>query len=180
MAITTITYDDKSDLNTTATPSTNKVAAADMNEIKSVVNTNANLQGDLSSLNTTDKSSVVGAINEVEYASVKQTLLWQNTEPNDAFVSQTITLSSSDYDYIEIYFRNDPNNTACFSQRALKGYGTYLFFESFATSSKWVRKFDRTSDTQFSVSNCVFIGDSSTANSQCVPLYVVGYKTNAF
>lgn len=60
-----ITYANKSDINTTATPATNKVTSADMNEIKSVVNTNANLMGDLSTLNTTDKSNLVGAINEI-------------------------------------------------------------------------------------------------------------------
>ena len=67
MAIVTIGFTDKSDVNTSSTPTINKVSAADMNEIKSVVNTNANLQGDLSSLNTSDKSSVVGAINEGLY-----------------------------------------------------------------------------------------------------------------
>lgn len=60
-----ITYANKSDINTTATPATNKVTSADMNEIKSVVNTNANLMGDLANLNTTDKSNLVGAINEI-------------------------------------------------------------------------------------------------------------------
>lgn len=44
-----ITYSTKSDINTTATPEVNKVTAANMNEIKSVVNSNgtdlSNLQG---------------------------------------------------------------------------------------------------------------------------------------
>ena len=67
MAIVQINYNTKSDINTTATPSQNKISAADLNEIKSVVNTNATLMGDLSSLNTTDKSSIIGAINEGLY-----------------------------------------------------------------------------------------------------------------
>lgn len=66
MSINTITYSDKSDINTTATPAVNKVAASNLNEIKSVVNSNANLMGDLSLLNTTVKSSVVNALNELE------------------------------------------------------------------------------------------------------------------
>lgn len=44
-----ITYSTKSDINTTTTPEVNKVTAANMNEIKSVVNSNetdlSNLQG---------------------------------------------------------------------------------------------------------------------------------------
>jgi len=44
----------------------NKCTNADLNEIKSVVNTNDDNVGDLSDLNTTDKTSIVGAINEVK------------------------------------------------------------------------------------------------------------------
>lgn len=50
MAIQTISYTDKVDLNTTATADINKVKATDMNEIKSVVNNNAN---DLGRIGTT-------------------------------------------------------------------------------------------------------------------------------
>lgn len=64
MAISQITYSDKSDINTSSVPATNKVAASDMNEIKQVVNTNANLVGDVSNLNTS-ATTVVGAVNEV-------------------------------------------------------------------------------------------------------------------
>ena len=181
MAITTINWDNKSDINTTSTPAINKVAAADMNEIKSVVNTNANLQGDLANLNTTEKSSVVGAINELEYVRTKQTLLWQNIEPNDDFNSSTITLTNDDYDYLEWFFRNDLNDL-CFSIKSLKGYGTQISFDSLSVSIRhWVRKIQYTNDTTFSVQNCIKLDDSSvTDNSQCVPLYVIGYKTNAF
>ena len=66
MSIQKITYTDKQQLNANASINAiNKVQATDMNEIKSVVNTNADLQGDLSTLVTTDKSSLVNAINEM-------------------------------------------------------------------------------------------------------------------
>lgn len=64
MAINKISYSSKSDINTSSVPATNKVSASDMNEIKSVVNDNADLMGDVSTLNTT-AANVVGAINEV-------------------------------------------------------------------------------------------------------------------
>jgi hypothetical protein len=44
----------------------NKVIDDDMNEIKQVVNTNDDNVGDLTSLDTTDKTSIVNAINEVK------------------------------------------------------------------------------------------------------------------
>lgn len=65
MAINTITFANKSDINTSSVPAANKWTASDINEVKSVVNSNANLMGDLSNLATTDNSSIVGAINEV-------------------------------------------------------------------------------------------------------------------
>lgn len=43
MAIQTITYGDKTDLQTTATADINKIQASDLNEIKSVVNNNATM-----------------------------------------------------------------------------------------------------------------------------------------
>ena len=61
-----ITYADKSTMNENSSiPAINKCQASDMNEIKSVVNANYNEVGDLTTLTTTDKSSVVNAINEI-------------------------------------------------------------------------------------------------------------------
>lgn len=60
-----IAYTDKVDLSTSSVADINKVKAADMNEIKSVVNTNDDNIGDLTNLTTTEKGSVVGAINEL-------------------------------------------------------------------------------------------------------------------
>lgn len=66
MALSKITYDTKVALNPQpSVADVNKVTDDDMNEIKLVVNTNADKIGDLADLDTTDKSSVVGAINEI-------------------------------------------------------------------------------------------------------------------
>lgn len=60
-----ITFDDKVTMNENADiPAVNKGRAADWNEVKNVVNGNDDTVGDISNLSTTDKSSVVNAINE--------------------------------------------------------------------------------------------------------------------
>lgn len=59
-----ITYDDKVTLNETSVAAINKCQASDFNEIKTVVNANDDLVGDLSTLTTTAKDSIVNAINE--------------------------------------------------------------------------------------------------------------------
>ncbi len=62
----TISYTNKTALNMNSSiADVNKCNASDLNEIKSVVNTNANECGDASNLNTTDKTTLVNAINEV-------------------------------------------------------------------------------------------------------------------
>lgn len=61
-----ITYTDKAALNVNSDiADINKCNASDLNEIKNVVNTNDDNAGLLSNLNTTNKSNLVGAINEV-------------------------------------------------------------------------------------------------------------------
>lgn len=116
-----ITYTDKVALNeNTAIQDINKVKAEDLNEIKTVVNTNddettQNTQkittieqniGDLTSLNTTNKENLVDAINEVN-TNYKETELY-----NSDGVSSQVTLSDSvqNYKYIEIFFRGDNDN----------------------------------------------------------------------
>lgn len=62
----TISYTNKTALNINSDISdVNKCNASDLNSIKSVVNANASECGNASSLNTTDKSSLVNGINEV-------------------------------------------------------------------------------------------------------------------
>lgn len=62
----TINYTNKSALNENADiADINKCNAVDMNEIKTVVNSNASECGDASNLNTTTTTSLVDAINEV-------------------------------------------------------------------------------------------------------------------
>lgn len=62
-----ITYSNKVALNENSSiADINKVKADDMNEIKSVVNNNYSEVGDITTLTTTDKTSVVNAINEID------------------------------------------------------------------------------------------------------------------
>ena len=69
-----ITYEDKVALNVNSDiADVNKCNATDLNEIKNVVNENDDLVGDLSTLNTAEKSNLVGAINEVYQNNVYST-----------------------------------------------------------------------------------------------------------
>lgn len=83
-----ITYTNKETLNSQPSiADKNKVTSDDMNEIKSVVNTNYGEVGDITTLTTTNKSSVVSAVNELKsgeiYSTteVKTNKVWIDNKP---------------------------------------------------------------------------------------------------
>lgn len=92
-----ITYEDKVALNVNSDiADVNKCNASDLNEIKGAVNTNDDNMGLLSNLNTTDKSSMVNAINEVNnkfnYSTEEQVIgKWIDGKP---LYRKTITFTT--------------------------------------------------------------------------------------
>lgn len=97
-----ITYADKSAINqNTQIPDVNKVNASDMNQIKATVNANDDKVGELSSLNTTNKSSIVAAVNEVNSKSgIIKDNLWSGSKSTTGNI--TLNHSWTDYDWIAI------------------------------------------------------------------------------
>lgn len=96
-----ITYEDKEFLNKNENiADKNKVNDTDLNQIKEVVNENDGKVGDLSDLNTSEKSNVVEAIN-----SNLPTVLYENSDGSTG----NITLSDSidNYSAIEIFYKSD-------------------------------------------------------------------------
>lgn len=156
-----ITYSTKSDINTTATPEVNKTTAADMNEIKTVVNDNADLL-----------SNITG------------TILWTNPSPTTDFSAQTITLSSDDYDVLEFFWRSDVPGNRVYSTKTLKSYSVQNdIYSTVVPTRAWRRRADYVSDTSYSVGNCSRMEYNQTSyndNGYCVPIYVIGYKTGLF
>lgn len=55
------------------------------------------------------------------------TTLWINPNPNQEFTSQIITLSSDDYDFLDIYALGITGSVYMFHTRLLKGYSTVLW-----------------------------------------------------
>lgn len=170
-----ITYADKVALNTNPQiADINKVNDSDMNEIKSVVNQNDTNVGDLSSLATNDKSSLVGAINELNNKNLKK--LWENSNPKNNFIAQNITLSSDDYDYLIWFYYDDTGNNYSMSRQHLKGSGT-VFNHAFAGSVTNIsRTIARVSDTNYNINECMSVttSGSTTTNNRLIPAVVYG------
>lgn len=111
-------------------------------------------------------------------------VLWTNPNPMSEFVSQTIKLSSSDYDYLEFIFKSDYNDSTkiIISSKAVKGYGVRTSYTSVTSFRFWCRQINCNSETNYSVGDCVLITASSgtVSNTNLIPLYVIGYKTGLF
>lgn len=89
-----ITYDNKIQLNENANiPNNQKCRAVDMNEIKNIVNGNDDIVGALSDLSTSNKTSVINAINEV---NSKHITYLNNTQLSNGF-------TPTEDCYIELY-----------------------------------------------------------------------------
>lgn len=185
MAINQITYSNKADINVNSNvPDTNKVKADDMNEIKTVVNSNATLMGDVSTL--------TGSTDIVDYLTdhTSATLLWTNSSmgADDYFNQQNINLSSGDYDVLEVFFYDYSKNKRFSSVRVPKGKPINLnsIFDYNQKAYAGFRTLYYNNATQLWANDCYAMvtagafSNLTISNQWCIPAYIVGYKTGLF
>lgn len=121
-----------------------------------------------------------------EQISEPANILWTNTTPTLDITTRTITLSSSDYDMLEIiYCYSKTNNESISSVRIPKGKSAQLLAIQPANSFSFVgRLMSYNSDTSYTIGEGLLCqGDNNTVTSNttgCIPLYVIGYKTGLF
>ena len=111
--------------------------------------------------------------------SPTQQILWTNPDPTQAIVQDTnITLSSSNYDVLEIFFQQRTyQNFATYSIKFLKSSsGTRCYIPS--TDGNIYRIITKNSDTSLTIGT--IIGSKNDDATLVIPLYVVGYKTRLF
>ena len=112
--------------------------------------------------------------------------LWENNSPASSFASQTIGLSSSDYDYLIFIYKMHTGSNRQKSQMILKGAdclmdlawdygvgGTYYIGE-------YYRNATRTNDTTYAINDCYVRYNSGTTgttnNNYIIPMAVYGGK----
>lgn len=148
----------------------------------------ANGKADTNASAITTIESNVSAL-QTETAGLKGKVLWTNPNPNNPFNSQTITLNSSDYDLLEIFYYDydSLSERGCLSARVIKGKNTTLqsMFRDGNDEFIGERKIKYTSDTKLSVLDNYSIVransfDRKVYNDWNVPIYVIGYNTGLF
>ena len=167
-----ITFQDKIALNENPDiPEINKITDNNINDLKAGINTN---ETNLNTLNT-------------KVTNITGQILWTNSNPSNSFSSQTITLSSGDYDEIGIYYYDYRVSKGMQYIRAKKGESIRLTTTFWYDSKIYIasRKIDFTTSTSVAIDNATGIETGAittpvVANAQCIPIYFVGYKTGLF
>ena len=111
-------------------------------------------------------------------------VLWENPDSTAAFTAQEITLSSSDYDFYEIYYVTHVTNRHVCSVKSIKGEATSLMYSSAAEagSTNYHRFVNNPSANKlsFEKGNAAHgATKASTNNSVCVPLKVIGSRLSS-
>lgn len=119
------------------------------------------------------------------------TILWTNPNPTSSFSSQTITLSSGDYDILEWYIGASTSGTYLFTEKSIKNFGISSTFitelnQGYNQYTGFIqRNIKYSTDTTYNIANCLSRRNASQStptidNGYMIPLYVIGYKTNLF
>lgn len=110
-------------------------------------------------------------------------ILWTNSSPNSVFAPQDITLNSSNYNYLEIYFKSFTDQNIIKSIKVEKGQNALLDCSFFFQNSTYIgtRIIEYTNDTTLHAnSGRRIIQNAQIVNSEdngwIVPTKIIGYK----
>lgn len=137
--------------------------------------------GDNIELNTsTSMASLLSSIsnNTTKIANITGTILWTNDNISSITSDKTITLSSSDYDVLEVYYQQTASDTRSYCQKILKGTSGRLSLPVLSSGNVAMayRNFNRNTDTSYTITTITGAG----GNDYIIPIYVIGYKTGLF
>lgn len=109
------------------------------------------------------------------------TILWTNSSPSSDFASQSITLSSDDYDVLEFYFlQSTTANSMLPLVKIFKNYDGLAIYSSSTVQDVGTRAITRNSDTSYTIGDYYKISGGTGGNNRLIPIYVIGYKTGMF
>lgn len=141
---------------------------------------------DTTPINASNLNKIENGIynNDERIANITGEILWSDTNFGDSFEAQTITLSSSDYDMLEVIYTAAYNIPNYDSVRFLKGQGALMTNLSISASSLTAFTRGIVYDSATSLRFGSGFTRSSAGNNQndgvCIPVYVIGYKTELF
>lgn len=120
----------------------------------------------------TNTEIAIGQV-DLKFTKVK---LWENSSPTNDFSSQTITLSSSNYDYLMIYYARTPSTrNEVYCAIVEKNKETELTYSDYLNETRsWSRSVTISNNTSVVFGNCTINGN--TNNVGLVPQKIIGCK----
>lgn len=131
-------------------------------------------------LSSTYNTALATQINTALQNYFECKILWNNPSPTSAFAAQTITLSSGDYDFYEVFFIYNTTSASQYANgfKSIKEKGVIGFEIGYAAGTLIRRKIDYTDATHLLVYDGM--NGNSADNGIMIPIYVIGYKTGTF
>lgn len=119
--------------------------------------------------------------------NMKMQILWENPNPNQDFPTQVVTLSSSDYDFLDFYFARSLDITGrsfrlqCRLIRGFNGMMSSIFGDQSGSQIEMrIREIGWVSYSQFRFGNGLVkqVGETTatTRNDILIPEIIVGVK----
>lgn len=107
--------------------------------------------------------------------------LWENPSPTSAFSAQTITLASSDYDFLLTIYKQYKGYNTESAVIVEKGKDVFLGLPVSTTvgARTMTRKMGYVSATSYSVEDCSMATGTTagtTDNDMCIPVIIYGFK----
>ena len=121
----------------------------------------------------TNTENAIGQV-DLKFTKVK---MWENSSPTNDFNSQTITLSSSNYDYLMIYYARTPaSRDEVYCAIVEKNKMTELLYNDVlgGVARSWSRSVTISNNTSVAFGDCEIQG--STNNAGLVPQKIMGCK----
>lgn len=145
------------------------------------------IQLEKGSVATTYEAYITPTINvDGEDIYSKSKVLWNNPNPNAEFGSQNITLSSSDYDYLEVLYTAQGSNDQYIKStgkipkgKDIKIDDVYIQHSNTNAIRIYSRLLSYTNATTFSVNSARYASSftsSEVNNNFAIPYKIIGYK----
>ena len=111
-------------------------------------------------------------------------ILWTNADPTVTMTTRNITLSSDDYDVLEIIYKAAYNQSTTKNIKMLKNYNTIMtsYSINFTSTSYYMRAISYVDATTLTIGSGYNLNPSNKTQNDgvCIPLYIIGYKTGLF
>lgn len=115
--------------------------------------------------------------NTSNISGLKGNVLWINPNPNSAISNAlNITLSSDDYDFLEIITKQTTTDSRSYITKIPKGSDGRIYVITL-TGICAVRNIRYDSDTSYTLGT-ISGGGQTCDSTWCIPLKIIGYKTN--